>query len=80
MANIRQSAQRATSMGLRAAVHRHKPLSRRGLQERLFTFAFSSLVYPQIWEDPVVDMEALDSGRTTASSPSPRAAATCCPT
>ncbi len=59
MANIRLAAQRATSKGLKAAVHRYKPLSRRGLQERLFTFAFRQLVYPQIWEDPVVDLEAL---------------------
>lgn len=42
-----------------AAVHRHPPLSRAGLSERLFTHAFSGLVYPQIWEDPVVDMEAM---------------------
>ncbi len=28
--------------------------------ERLFTLAFSGLVYPQIWEDPEVDMAALD--------------------
>lgn len=27
--------------------------------ERLFTLAFKGLVYPQIWEDPVVDMAAL---------------------
>jgi S-adenosylmethionine-diacylglycerol 3-amino-3-carboxypropyl transferase len=27
--------------------------------ELLFTFAFKGLVYPQIWEDPEVDMEAL---------------------
>lgn len=45
---------------LRQAVHRHKPISRRGIQERLFTMAFSGLVYPQIWEDPVVDMKALN--------------------
>ena len=44
---------------LKQAVHRHKPVSRQGLQERLFTLAFSGLVYPQIWEDPVVDLEAL---------------------
>lgn len=43
-----------------AAVHRHPPLSRAGLSERLFTHAFSGLVYPQIWEDPVVDMEAME--------------------
>jgi len=44
---------------LRQAVHRHKPISRQGIQERLFTLAFSGLVYPQIWEDPLVDLEAL---------------------
>ncbi|MFM9938715.1 MAG: DUF3419 family protein [Hyphomicrobiaceae bacterium] len=42
------------------AVHRHRAFSREGMQERLFTFAFSNLVYAQIWEDPVVDMEALE--------------------
>ncbi len=45
---------------LKQAVHRHKPISGRGLQERLFTLVFSGLVYPQIWEDPVIDLEALD--------------------
>jgi S-adenosylmethionine-diacylglycerol 3-amino-3-carboxypropyl transferase len=44
---------------LRQAVHRHKAISKEGIQERLFTMAFSGLVYPQIWEDPVVDMKAL---------------------
>jgi S-adenosylmethionine-diacylglycerol 3-amino-3-carboxypropyl transferase len=29
------------------------------MRERLFTLAFQGMVYPQIWEDPVVDMEAL---------------------
>jgi S-adenosylmethionine-diacylglycerol 3-amino-3-carboxypropyl transferase len=29
------------------------------MRERLFTAAFQGMVYPQIWEDPVVDMEAL---------------------
>lgn len=33
--------------------------SPRGLLERLFAKAFDGLVYPQIWEDPLVDMEAL---------------------
>jgi S-adenosylmethionine-diacylglycerol 3-amino-3-carboxypropyl transferase len=47
---------------LHQAVHRHKPISRAGISERLFTFAFSGLVYPQIWEDPVVDLEALRLG------------------
>ena len=44
---------------LRQAVHRHKAVTRQGIQERLFTLAFSGLVYPQIWEDPVVDLEAM---------------------
>ncbi len=56
------NARRATSAGLKAAVHRSKPLSRAGVLERLFTLAFKRLVYPQIWEDPVVDMKALDIG------------------
>jgi len=53
------SLRRARNKRLRQAVHRHKPVSRQGIQERLFTLAFSGLVYPQIWEDPVVDLEAL---------------------
>ncbi len=50
---------RATAAGLSAAVHRNRTFSRAGALERLFTLAFRGLVYPQIWEDPVVDMEAL---------------------
>jgi S-adenosylmethionine-diacylglycerol 3-amino-3-carboxypropyl transferase len=42
-----------------AAVQQNSLFSIAGLNERAFTFAFSSLVYPQIWEDPVVDLEAL---------------------
>lgn len=42
------------------AVHRSKTVSKEGLLERLFTLAFSGLVYPQIWEDPVVDMQAME--------------------
>ncbi len=45
---------------LKHAVHRHRPLSLKGLEERVFTLAFGSLVYPQIWEDPAVDLDALD--------------------
>ncbi len=44
---------------VRNAVHRHEHLSKEGLLERAFTFAFRGLVYAQIWEDPAVDMEAL---------------------
>jgi S-adenosylmethionine-diacylglycerol 3-amino-3-carboxypropyl transferase len=50
---------RATNEGLSAAVHRNKALSKTGVLERLFTLAFQHLVYPQIWEDPLVDMAAL---------------------
>ena len=50
---------RATNEGLSAAVHQNKALSKTGVLERLFTFAFQHLVYPQIWEDPLVDMAAL---------------------
>ncbi len=45
--------------GVTRAIHRHKHLSKQGLLERAFTFAFRGLVYAQIWEDPDVDMEAL---------------------
>ena len=41
------------------AVHRNRAVTRQGLLERLFSFAFSGLVYPQIWEDPAPDIEAL---------------------
>ncbi|GAA0737304.1 DUF3419 family protein [Sphingomonas japonica] len=44
---------------VRGAVHRHEHLTRQGLLERAFTFAFRGLVYAQIWEDPEVDLEAL---------------------
>lgn len=50
-------ANRAGLIG--AAVHRAAPLSRAGLLERAFSAAFSGLVYPQIWEDPEVDLAAL---------------------
>ena len=58
MRPLRHAIQRETNRGLGAAIHRNRPLSRRGIQERLFTLAFRNLVYPQIWEDPIVDMDA----------------------
>lgn len=48
-----------TGQAVGRAVHRHETISRAGLLERAFTFAFRGLVYAQIWEDPVVDLEAL---------------------
>ncbi|NWO96612.1 DUF3419 family protein, partial [Escherichia coli] len=47
------------NVAVRGAVHRHEHMTKEGLLERAFTFAFRGLVYPQIWEDPVIDMEAL---------------------
>ncbi|MFZ2102147.1 MAG: DUF3419 family protein [Oricola sp.] len=45
---------------LGAAVHQNAALSKAGLLERIFSNAFNGLVYPQIWEDPEVDMAALE--------------------
>jgi S-adenosylmethionine-diacylglycerol 3-amino-3-carboxypropyl transferase len=42
------------------AVYQNRALSKAGLSERLFTLLFSGLVYPQIWEDPDIDMEAME--------------------
>lgn len=44
---------------LSGAVHQNRMLSRTGLQERAFSRLFQGLVYAQIWEDPVVDIEGL---------------------
>ncbi|WP_353216251.1 DUF3419 family protein [Sandarakinorhabdus sp.] len=49
-------------IAVRNAVHQHDEFSKQGLLERAFTFAFRGLVYAQIWEDPVVDLEALQLG------------------
>ncbi len=57
------SSHRASRAQLAAAVHQNPALSNEGALERLFTFLFSGLVYPQIWEDPIVDMDALSIGR-----------------
>ena len=45
---------------LKKAVYQHKPASKAGFSERLFTMMFKGLVYPQIWEDPDVDIKALN--------------------
>ena len=50
----------ATAELLQQAVHRNSVFTVDGLRERAFTRAFQNLVYPQIWEDPVVDLEALE--------------------
>jgi S-adenosylmethionine-diacylglycerol 3-amino-3-carboxypropyl transferase len=52
-------ARRIRVDGMRKAVHQHDALSKKGLLERAFTFAFRGMVYAQIWEDPDIDLEAL---------------------
>jgi S-adenosylmethionine-diacylglycerol 3-amino-3-carboxypropyl transferase len=59
MATGTERSERTAAGLLGEAVHKNKALSREGFLERLFTLAFSELVYPQIWEDPRVDLEAL---------------------
>jgi S-adenosylmethionine-diacylglycerol 3-amino-3-carboxypropyl transferase len=44
----------------RRAAQSHRTTSARGLLELLFAKTFDGLVYPQIWEDPEVDMAALE--------------------
>ncbi|MCR4266069.1 DUF3419 family protein [Nitratireductor sp. ZSWI3] len=50
----------STRRHLGKAVYQNRAASRAGLSERLFTLLFSGLVYPQIWEDPAVDMAAME--------------------
>ena len=64
---------------LASAILRNRALSREGLLEHLFAWMFKGLVYPQIWEDPEVDLEALALRATAMSWRSPPAAATSCP-
>jgi len=45
---------------LRRAAHQKSAVSKRGALERLFTLMFQGFVYNQIWEDPVVDLDALE--------------------
>jgi len=45
---------------LKGALLQHKALSFDGMSERLFGLLFSGLVYPQIWEDPEVDIRAME--------------------
>ncbi|KQQ61469.1 S-adenosylmethionine--diacylglycerol 3-amino-3-carboxypropyl transferase [Rhizobium sp. Leaf311] len=48
------------NLKLKNALLQHKALSTSGMSERLFGVLFSGLVYPQIWEDPDVDMQAME--------------------
>jgi S-adenosylmethionine-diacylglycerol 3-amino-3-carboxypropyl transferase len=55
----RASTKKQAAARLRRAVRQNATFSRAGIAERLFAQVFSGLVYPQIWEDPDVDMAAL---------------------
>ncbi|MEM9106632.1 MAG: DUF3419 family protein [Pseudomonadota bacterium] len=48
---------------LAEAVYQNRLLTREGIAERLFAGFFSGLVYPQIWEDPQIDIEAMKLGK-----------------
>ena len=45
---------------LQNAVHHHPPFKLKGVEERMFTKWFGAFFYNQIWEDPRVDLEALE--------------------
>ena len=57
--DVLDTATGAPATPLKRAVFRSAKASRQGVLERLFAFVFDGLVYPQIWEDPVVDMDAM---------------------
>ena len=60
MADIAQEAGFLKNRKLRQALLQHKALSPKGMSERFFGLLFSGLVYPQIWEDPDVDIAAME--------------------
>jgi len=62
MTDLAPETELPRSSKLKAALLQHRALSRDGLSERLFGMLFSGLVYPQIWEDPEVDMAAMELG------------------
>src|ERR1700742_3278078 len=49
-----------TNLLLERAAHQRPATTKRGALERLFTLMFQGFVYNQIWEDPEVDLEALE--------------------
>lgn len=58
-AHALREAQHAKKQFLKDAVQAPPPMTKRGILDRLFTMAFGGFVYPQIWEDPEVDIVAL---------------------
>jgi S-adenosylmethionine-diacylglycerol 3-amino-3-carboxypropyl transferase len=49
---------------INAAVHRQNSNRKEALLDRLFAFWFTRFVYNQIWEDPAVDLAALEIDRS----------------
>ena len=47
---------------LKQAVRRNSLMTLEGLLEAGFAALFKGLVYPQIWEDPQIDLEAMALG------------------
>src|SRR5277367_973440 len=45
---------------LERAAHQRPATTKRGALERIFTLMFQGFVYNQIWEDPDIDLEALE--------------------
>ncbi len=45
---------------IKKALAPEKFFNRKGVLDHLFAQMFSGLVYPQIWEDPLVDLEAME--------------------
>jgi len=50
---------RSKTAAIKKAVYRAAPGKKQALLDRLFALWFARFVYNQIWEDPVVDLEAL---------------------
>lgn len=57
------AAMNASPDRIAAAVVRQQAGRGERLLDKAFAFAFQGLVYAQIWEDPVIDMAALEIGR-----------------
>ena len=53
-------SQHAAATWLNALCKEASCLSIDGALERIFSIAFRGLVYPQIWEDPLVDLAAME--------------------
>jgi S-adenosylmethionine-diacylglycerol 3-amino-3-carboxypropyl transferase len=51
---------RSKTAAIRKAVYRQVPNKKQALLDRLFALWFARFVYNQIWEDPAVDLEALE--------------------